>query len=498
MAKGLSLYLSRFPCNFSLYERYLLGFCEKPTVLSEVGTYSIQDVSTNEGFWLESPDPNEFFIIENRQQTGWDTYLPGHGMMVYRVDCSDTSVWELRIININPNHMYYEPLFAGGNQGGSSPYDPFPGQGIITAITNNSSPANLRTWGGEECKFALAHIAENDGVISFDLVNASTFAEIVMPQQQDMYEGICYHLTPTIYMPKKSYSTRWESDNPKVARVNQEGDVTAMAEGEAHVTLTVDDSISATCTVSIQPAPVVPDVGTLNTVANNTPQVLQLNHAQVFFTPTKNGQRGVLVRDATGNIDLSYILTDVEPGDLLDGRIYANFIVDAKWIIMTPIEGINYAGSIQVTHGPMPEPDKVTLYNLDSCKIMDYIKIEGVTLDYRTNKQGQEQLCIMDGEHIIFLPSSYLSDMEMPTKEKLADNLYDVEAIISYYNIPGFDDSFNLTAPVTVSQKTGIEASNSSSQPLKGRIYNLHGQRINSLQRGLNILDGKKVFHPRM
>ena len=344
----------------------------------------------------------------------------------------------------------------------------------------------------------MAHIAENDGVISFDLVNASTFAEIVMPQQQDMYEGICYHLTPTIYMPKKSYSTKWESDNPAVAFVDQDGNVTAIAEGEAHISLTVDDSISTTCTVSVQSAPVVPDIRTLNTVDSNTPQVLQLNNAQVFFTYPGNDNLRTFVRDGTGNVQFQNIFPDAVSGDVLNGRIYINYYEDAGWMWMTPIEGIIYPGSIQVTQGPTPEPDKVTLYNLDSCKIMDYIKMEGVTLDYRINKQGEEQLCVVDGEHIIFLPSSYLSDMEMPTKEELAENLYDVEAIISYYNIPGFDDSFFLTAPVTVSHKTGIEASNSSSQPLKGRIYNLQGQPINSLQRGLNILNGKKVFHPRM
>lgn len=494
MASGQSLCFSRNPCNFSLYERYLLGFCEKPTVLNEVGTYSMQEVTTNDGFWLESPVQDEFFIIENRQNTGWDSHLPGHGMMVYRVDRSDGSAWVNNCINTDPGHMYYQPLFAGGSQGGISSYDPFPGEGNVTVITNNTLPANLRTWAGEECEFALTHIMEKDGTVTFNVVDAHTFAEIVMPQQLDIYEGICYHLEPTIYMPKETYQMRWISDTPSVARVDQDGNVMAMAEGEAHVTLSVDDSISATCTVSVQPASVVPDVGTLNTVANNTPQVLQLNHAQVFFTPTKNGQRGVLVRDATGNIDLSYILHDVEPGDLLDGRIYANFIEDAKWIIMTPIEGINYAGSIKVTQGPTPEPDKVTLDNLDSCKIMDYIKIEGVTLDYRINKKGQEQLCIVNGEHIIFLSSAYLSSMDMPTKEELAVNLYDVETIISYYNIPGFDDSFALTAPVTVSQSTRIDTPSSKSQPLKGGIYNLQGQRINAPQRGLNIIEGKKVM----
>ena len=161
---------------------------------------------------------------------------------------------------------------------------------------------------------------------------------------------------------------------------------------------------------------------------------------------------------------------------------------------MYPIENINYEGSIQVTHGPTPVPDEVTFGELESCKIMDYIMMKGVTLNYRQDSKGKEQLCIVDGEHFIILSTSYLGSMEMPTKEELAENLYDVEAVISYYNIPDNDDKFNLITPITVSQPTEIEALNNTSEPRKGQIYNLQGQRLNALQKGLNIMDGKKVF----
>ena len=71
-------------------------------MLNEVGTYTMQEVSTNEGFWLESPVKDEFFIFENRQQTGWDSYLPGHGMIAYRVDRSDEYVWNSNTMPILP------------------------------------------------------------------------------------------------------------------------------------------------------------------------------------------------------------------------------------------------------------------------------------------------------------------------------------------------------------------------------------------------------------
>ena len=43
-------------------------------------------------------------------------------------------------------------------------------------------------------------------------------------------------------------------------------------------------------------------------------------------------------------------------------------------------------------------------------------------------------------------------------------------------------------------QTTGIEAIRSKKSEAKGYIYNLQGQRLNSLQKGLNIVNGKKVI----
>ncbi|MBO4613285.1 MAG: M6 family metalloprotease domain-containing protein [Bacteroidaceae bacterium] len=492
MSAGDDLAYGRVPCNYSLYERYLVGFCDKPTVLNEVGTYSMHDVTTNEGFWLDTSRKNEFFIIENRQQTGWDTYLPGHGMLVFRVDRSDMDKWNDNCINVDPKRQYYEMLYAGGYRGGNSPYESFPGKGNVTMLTNYSSPANLRTWAGRENKFGIVHIAETDGIISFDLVDASTFAEIVLPQQQDMYQGICYELERGIYVPKKTYQAKWTSDNPEVASVDQEGNVTAMAEGEAQITLTVNDSLSATCAVTVQPAPAVPNIESLFNYPSKTPQVLQLNDAQVFFVYLKNR---AFVRDGSGSIMLYDILPDAVPGDVLNGLLYSKYFEDTGWIEMDPIKGINYVGSIQVTHGPTPEPDVVTLANMGSCKIMDYITLKDVKLEYRTNSKGVEQLSIADGEHTIFLNTKYIGNMDMPTKQELSENRYDVEGIISYYNTPGYNDVINLTAPIAVSQNTGIAAPVSASQPCQ-QIYNLQGQRLSRLQKGLNILNGKILLHP--
>ena len=35
----------------------------------------------------------EYFIMENRQQKGWDAFIPGHGMLLWHIDY-DAKAWE--------------------------------------------------------------------------------------------------------------------------------------------------------------------------------------------------------------------------------------------------------------------------------------------------------------------------------------------------------------------------------------------------------------------
>lgn len=486
---GHNLY-ERAPCNLTLYERYFLGFCEHIEELAEVGHYTMRDVTTNEGFLIKSPNPDEFFIIEYRQQTGWDIDVPGHGMLVFRVDLS---TWANRQVNVDPNHMGYELLFAGGYQGYSAASDPFPGPKNVTMLTNTTSPANLRTWDGKDCEFSLAHITEDNGVISFDLVNASTFKEIVMPHQQDLYEGICYRLEPEIYLPQETYETRWETDNPQVATVDQEGNVTAVAAGTAHIKLTAGD-ISATTTVNVQPTTVVPDFATLLTVTSGTPYVIQLTDAQVFYTD--ESRTSVYVRDTTCTITLTNFNLDLALGDVLNGRMYAPCYNYTDWLMIQPLSdsNINYAGSIQVTHGAAPEPDVVTFNELDQCKVMDYVKMEGVTLGYK-RIDDEDKLCILNGERFIILDATfYPINMDMPSEEELNGKRYDIEAIISYINIPDYDDYFFLTAPITLSESTGIEHLPQAHSHDDGVWYDLQGRRVNAKAKGIVIRKGRKYI----
>ena len=166
MAGGSGRNYGRNPVGYSLWERWELGFTETPTEIKlGSSTLTALDVS-NTGFMMQSPNEDEFFLFENRQPGKWDFALPGHGLVITRVDYSNQRVWWNNDVNSDPSHNYYELIRASGN---SATGVPFPGQNNVTYINSSSDPA-LVTWAGLTCPFALSNITEANNIITFDVV----------------------------------------------------------------------------------------------------------------------------------------------------------------------------------------------------------------------------------------------------------------------------------------------------------------------------------------
>lgn len=178
MAGGGDYNYGRSPVGYTFYERYALGWA-KATTLVRPGAYELEAVNTGRsGYILRTPVKDEFFTIENRQKTGWDAYLPGHGMIVTRVDSTNLSVWTDNKVNCNPEHNYFEMLRAGNTTSGDLGSDPFPGTSGNVMITNNTYP-NLVTWAGYANELNIINIAEKDGLITFNVIDDGDITALV-------------------------------------------------------------------------------------------------------------------------------------------------------------------------------------------------------------------------------------------------------------------------------------------------------------------------------
>ena len=171
MSGGSYFNYARTPVGYSLFQRYQSGFAV-PTVIENAGEYTLESIdATNTGYRLNTPTKKEYFLLENRRKTKWNSPLPGEGMLIFRVDSTSTTPWYNNTVNCNPKHNYYELLRASVKkyygQYIDSDGDPFPGSAGITAIDNYTTP-NLKTWSGLENEISLSDIADVDGVIKFN------------------------------------------------------------------------------------------------------------------------------------------------------------------------------------------------------------------------------------------------------------------------------------------------------------------------------------------
>lgn len=160
---------SRTPVGYNAFERYTLGFLGTLNYINEEKEYTLNALNTsNEALRLNTKVNKEYFILENRQQSRWDQYLPGHGMLIWRVDSTNTSVWTNNKVNCNPNHNYFE-LIRAKNGTGASASDPFPGSGKVKEINNETTPS-LKTWSGKESDWIISNITESNKVIKFNVL----------------------------------------------------------------------------------------------------------------------------------------------------------------------------------------------------------------------------------------------------------------------------------------------------------------------------------------
>lgn len=62
--------------------------------------------TSNEAYVIPTNAPNQYYLLENRQQTGWDKAIKGSGMMIAHLDF-DKSNWTGNTVNATSNHRRF-------------------------------------------------------------------------------------------------------------------------------------------------------------------------------------------------------------------------------------------------------------------------------------------------------------------------------------------------------------------------------------------------------
>lgn len=163
------------PPAYSAYERWWMGWME-PRLLNSAISVTMNPLypDGNAAYITESgasipdilrPNPTVFYTIENRQKEGWDAYLPGHGLLITKINFH-YNWWVYNQVNNSSTNMGVDIIEADGLTPSRDVYhrnngflgkqgDAFPTDSVNTFTTVSTYP--------------ITNIAENAGVITFDV-----------------------------------------------------------------------------------------------------------------------------------------------------------------------------------------------------------------------------------------------------------------------------------------------------------------------------------------
>lgn len=189
------------PAGYTAHEKMMCGW-QEPIVLSDsnVVVNNLKPMSEHGNTYIIYNDahPDEYFMIENRQKTGWDAGYPAKGLMITHVDF-DKTIWEYNIPNtkVTTSSDYYKyynyplndhqrmTIMHADNDDDSKYWNSYGGYYTKTTLTNDlypygnrdslsakSTPAitlyNNNSEGTKTVKWAILNIKQNsDGTMSF-------------------------------------------------------------------------------------------------------------------------------------------------------------------------------------------------------------------------------------------------------------------------------------------------------------------------------------------
>ena len=207
MGIGDQINKGKTPSHPSAWCKLHLGWTEPILVTDIPQLYDVPGVIDEKTIYkveVQGSDGKEYFLLENRQQKGFDKNLPSSGLLIWHVD---ENACIKQAPNFDPNHFFLtleqsdgkmdlekdrSELIKAANLGDEPPKDvmgdsgdPFPG--VTTNKTfNNASHPNSRSYDGNNSSVEVKTISDSNelmkaqiGIISkSDTLNIQTESEI--------------------------------------------------------------------------------------------------------------------------------------------------------------------------------------------------------------------------------------------------------------------------------------------------------------------------------
>lgn len=134
------------------------------------GLQTVSDVKTGRTvfrLWQDGAAGQEYFLVENRQRTGFDADLPGDGLLIWHIDdaiASNSDEAHPKVALEQADGQGH--LGTGANRGDGG--DPYPGSAGNGTFDNSSTP-NSRSYAGSNTCVAVTAISPSGPTMTADM-----------------------------------------------------------------------------------------------------------------------------------------------------------------------------------------------------------------------------------------------------------------------------------------------------------------------------------------
>lgn len=176
MSSGSYLNNCATPAGLTGMERQIANWAQPIILTQESNNLYLPAINDSAVFYkIDLGNNNEFLMLEHRQKTKWDTYIPGEGMLIYHAQQTRLDRWleySYNDINVSPNNRGWYLVPATGNNGHTETSNcPFPGASGNSNFTNLTNPANTLMDGTPTNKPITSIQYLNDSVITFNFMS---------------------------------------------------------------------------------------------------------------------------------------------------------------------------------------------------------------------------------------------------------------------------------------------------------------------------------------
>lgn len=203
-----------YPTAYTAWEREAFGWLEIETLTeNQQGVELVNLDRKGKAYRIYNDNDasqNEYYIVQNIEKAGWNTYQYGQGMLVFHVNY-DANAFSLTSNSVNNKkgsprmtivpadgilYTSYSIYDETDNPSGtinretylnSMAGDTYPGSQNVTTLSDESNLVNFKPYQGSQLNKFFTNITETDNVVTFDFYNGtpSSIQEIDLEKEQN-------------------------------------------------------------------------------------------------------------------------------------------------------------------------------------------------------------------------------------------------------------------------------------------------------------------------